>query len=589
MKSLLKYFNGYKKECILGPLFKLLESSFELLVPLVVVQIIDVGIVRGDKSYILKMCLIMVALGIIGLVCSLTAQFYSAKAAVGFAAKVKHELFCHIQGLSYSEIDTIGTSTMITRMTSDINQLQSGVNLTLRLFLRSPFIVFGAMIMAFTINVKAAIVFVVVIPLLSVVVYGIMLLTIPMYRKVQNSLDQVLLRTRANLTGVRVIRAFSKEEEEISLFQKDNDELVRGQTKVGSVSALLNPLTFAIINIGIIVLVYQGAIQVDLDIITQGEVVALVNYMSQILVELIKLANLIVTMTKALACAGRISGVLQMESSMTEGTYDGKEQRGAKRKGGEEGGEDYIVEFSDAAIRYKNASAESLQGINLKVKRGSVIGIIGGTGSGKTTLVHLIPRFYDATEGAVLVDGVNVKEYRYNALRDKIGIVPQKSVLFSGTVRTNMQWGKKDASDQEILDALEIAQAKDFVMEKEGGLDAAVAPGGKNFSGGQRQRLAIARAIVKQPEILILDDSASALDYATDAALRRAIRNMINSPTLFIVSQRTASIMHADQILVLEDGQPAGIGTHDELLETCEVYREIYDSQFKKEERGHSA
>ena len=586
MKSLLKYFNGYKKECILGPLFKLLESTFELLVPLVVVQIIDVGIVRGDKSYILKMCLIMVALGIIGLVCSLTAQFYSAKAAVGFAAKVKHELFCHIQGLSYSEIDTIGTSTMITRMTSDINQLQSGVNLTLRLFLRSPFIVFGAMIMAFTINVKAAIVFVVVIPLLSVVVYGIMLLTIPMYRKVQSSLDQVLLRTRANLTGVRVIRAFSKEEEEISLFQKDNDELVRGQTKVGSVSALLNPLTFAIINIGIIVLVYQGAIQVDLDIITQGEVVALVNYMSQILVELIKLANLIVTMTKALACAGRISGVLQMESSMTEGTYAGE---GERETAGRDGEEDYIVEFSDAAIRYKNASEESLQGINLKVKRGSVIGIIGGTGSGKTTLVHLIPRFYDVTEGAVLVDGVNVKEYRYNALRDKIGIVPQKSVLFSGSIRTNMQWGKKDASDQEILDALEIAQAKDFVLEKEGGLDASVAPGGKNFSGGQRQRLAIARAIVKQPEILILDDSASALDYATDAALRKAIRNMKNPPTLFIVSQRTASIMHADQILVLEDGQPAGLGTHDELLKSCEVYREIYDSQFKKEERGHSA
>lgn len=589
MKSLLKYFNGYKKECILGPLFKLLESSFELLVPLVVVQIIDVGIVRGDKSYILKMCLIMVALGIIGLVCSLTAQFYSAKAAVGFAAKVKHELFCHIQGLSYSEIDTIGTSTMITRMTSDINQLQSGVNLTLRLFLRSPFIVFGAMIMAFTINVKAAVVFVVVIPLLSVVVYGIMLLTIPMYRKVQNSLDQVLLRTRSNLTGVRVIRAFSKEEEEISLFQKDNDELVRIQTKVGSVSALLNPLTFAIINIGIIVLVYQGAIQVDLGIITQGEVVALVNYMSQILVELIKLANLIVTMTKALACAGRISGVLQMESSMTEGTYDGKERRGTEGKDGEESGEDCIVEFSDAAICYKNASEESLQGINLKVKRGSVIGVIGGTGSGKSTLVHLIPRFYDVTKGSVLVDGVNVKEYRYNALRDKIGIVPQKSVLFSGTIRTNMQWGKKDASEQEILDALEIAQAKDFVLEKEGGLDAAVAPGGKNFSGGQRQRLAIARAIVKQPEILILDDSASALDYATDAALRKAIRSMKNPPTLFIVSQRTASIMHADQILVLEDGQTAGLGTHDELLETCEVYREIYDSQFKKEERGHSA
>lgn len=578
MKALFKYFKGYGKECVLGPLFKLLEASFELLIPLVVVQIIDVGIAEGDRVYIVKMCLIMVALGIIGLVCSLTAQFFSAKAAVGFSARVKQALFHHIQGLSYSEIDTIGTSTMVTRMTSDINQLQSGVNLTLRLFLRSPFIVFGAMIMAFTINVKAAVVFVVVIPLLSVVVYGIMLLTIPMYRKVQNALDQVLSRTRANLTGVRVIRAFSKEEEEISRFEKANHELVGIQTAVGSISALMNPLTFAIINTGIIWLVYRGAVQVDQGIITQGEVVALVNYMSQILIELIKLANLIITVTKAVACAGRISGVLQIQSSMTEGTYDGGNGRVVN--------DGCAVEFADVSVRYCNASEDSLQGITLEVKKGSVIGIIGGTGSGKTTLVNLIPRFYDVTKGTVRVDGVDVKEYRYQTLRDKIGIVPQKSVLFTGTIRSNMQWGKKDATDEEIMKALEIAQAKEFVLQKDGGLDAEVAQGGKNFSGGQRQRLAIARAIVKHPKILILDDSASALDYATDAALRKAIREMEDPPTLFIVSQRTASMMHADQILVLEDGEAAGLGTHEELLKTCEVYKEIYDSQFKKEAKG---
>ncbi len=578
MKALFKYFKGYGKECVLGPLFKLLEASFELLIPLVVVQIIDVGIAEGDKAYIVKMCLIMVALGIIGLVCSLTAQFFSAKAAVGFSTRVKQALFHHIQGLSYSEIDTIGTSTMVTRMTSDINQLQSGVNLTLRLFLRSPFIVFGAMIMAFTINVKAAVVFVVVIPLLSVVVYGIMLLTIPMYRKVQNALDQVLSRTRANLTGVRVIRAFSKEEEEISRFEKANKELVGIQTAVGSISALMNPLTFAIINTGIIWLVYRGAVQVDQGIITQGEVVALVNYMSQILIELIKLANLIITVTKAVACAGRISGVLQIQSSMTEGTYDGGNGRVVNDR--------CAVEFADVSVRYCNASEESLQGITLEVKKGSVIGIIGGTGSGKTTLVNLIPRFYDVTKGTVRVDGVDVKEYRYQALRDKIGIVPQKSVLFTGTIRSNMQWGRKDATDEEIMKALEIAQAKEFVLQKDGVLDAEVAQGGKNFSGGQRQRLAIARALVKQPKILILDDSASALDYATDAALRKAIREMEDPPTLFIVSQRTASMMHADQILVLEDGEAAGLGTHEELLKTCEVYKEIYDSQFKKEAKG---
>lgn len=577
MKQLLKYFKGYKKECVMGPLFKLLEASFELLVPLVVVQIIDVGIAHGDKAYIIKMCLIMVALGVIGLVCSLTAQYFSAKAAVGFATRVKKELFAHIQGLSYSEIDTIGTSTMITRMTSDVNQLQSGVNMTLRLFLRSPFIVFGAMIMAFTINVKAAMVFVVVIPLLSLVVYGIMLITIPMYRNVQNRLDQVLKGTRENLTGIRVIRAFAKEEDEIQKFNTSNEALAKMQNRVGGLSALMNPLTFAIVNLGTAWLVYRGALQVDTGIITQGEVVALVNYMSQILVELIKLANLIILITKALACAGRISSVFAVSSSMTEGT----KTEGLSKDG--------IVEFVGASLRYGNANEESIKNVTLKAEKGSVIGVIGGTGSGKTSLIQLIPRFYDATEGEVLVDGVNVKDYTYQALRDKIAVVPQKSVLFSGTIRSNMAWGKKDATDEEMMAALEVAQAREFVLKKEGGLDAEVSQGGKNFSGGQRQRLCIARAIVKKPEILILDDSASALDYATDAALRKSIRSMENPPTLFIVSQRTASIMHADQILVLDDGNVVGMGTHESLLESCEVYQEIYESQFKKEEKEGSA
>lgn len=576
MKSLFCYFKGYKKECVLGPLFKLLEASFELFIPLVVVQIIDVGIVNQDRDFIIKMCLIMVALGVIGLVCSLTAQYFSAKAAVGFSRKLKTALFANIQKLSYGEIDTLGTSTMITRMTSDVNQLQSGVNLTLRLFLRSPFIVFGAMLMAFTINAKAAMVFVVVIPLLAVVVYGIMLLTIPMYKKVQAALDQVLGITRANLTGARVIRAFGKEEEEIKDFGISNGELVKMQTAVGKISALMNPLTFVIINIGTAWLVWRGALQVDSGIIKQGEVVALVNYMSQILVELIKLASLIITITKALACAGRIENVILMKSDMEEGE---------KEKNENYTGNPGKVAFRNVCLKYKNGAEEALTDINFEVMPGSVFGIIGGTGCGKTSVVNLIPRFYDATKGTVLMDDMDVKEYKYTALRDKIGVVMQKAVLFSGSIRKNMQWGNSQATDEEIWKALEIAQAKEFVEEKEGGLDYWIEQGGKNLSGGQRQRLTIARALVKKPQILILDDSASALDYVTDAALREALRRMENSPTTFIVSQRTSSIMYADQILVLEDGDVAGLGTHEELLKTCEVYKEIYDSQFKSEDQ----
>lgn len=569
MKDLLKYFKGYTKECILGPLFKLLEASFELLVPLVVVQIMDNGIANGDRQYIINRCLIMVALGIIGLVCSLTAQYFSAKAAVGFAAKVKRELFAHMQKLSYTEIDSLGTSTMITRMTSDINQVQSGVNLTLRLFLRSPFIVFGAMIMAFTIDVKSAVVFVVVIPLLSIVVYGIMLLTIPMYKKVQSGLDEVLGITRANLTGVRVVRAFGKEEEEIKSFRDKNASYVKQQTIVGRISAMMNPLTFVIINLGTAWLIWRGALQVDAGIITQGEVIALVNYMSQILVELVKLANLIITITKSVACAGRISGVFQMKSSMEEGEFTGEVEDKDKGR----------IVFDHVSLTYKNAGAETLDDISFAVEPGSVLGIIGGTGSGKSSVVNLIPRFYDVTKGTVLVDGKDVRSFKYDALREKIGMVPQKAVLFSGTIRKNMQWGNGNASDEEIMEALRIAQAESFVLEKEGVLDYKLAQGGKNLSGGQRQRLTIARAVVRKPEILILDDSASALDYVTDAALRKSLREMQNVPTLIIVSQRTSSIMHADQILVLDDGKMVGLGTHEELLKSCEVYQEIYASQ----------
>lgn len=572
MKKLLVFLKDYKKESILGPLFKLLEASFELLVPLVMATIIDVGIAGGDKGYVMKMCGVLVLLALIGLVCSLTAQFFAAKAAVGFAAKLRHALFSHIQGFSFSELDEVGSATLITRMTSDVNQVQSGVNLVLRLFLRSPFIVFGAMIMAFTIDVKAAMIFVVTIPALAVVVFGIMLISIPLFKKVQAGLDEVLRITRENLTGVRVIRAFHKEEEEEEHFREKNTFLTGLQLHVGKISALMNPLTYVLINLGLVALIWTGGLRVHTGAITQGEVVALVNYMSQILVELVKLANLIITVTKAVACGNRIESVLEMNSTMEDGT----EERGKDAA-------EYLVDFENVSMRYQGGGAEAVSGITLRVKPGETIGIIGGTGAGKSTVVNLIPRFYDISGGSLRVNGRDVREYELKSLRDMIGIVPQKAVLFSGTIRENMQWGKSEATDEEIYEALEIAQAKDFVEEKDGKLDARIDQGGKNLSGGQRQRLTIARALIKKPKILILDDSASALDYATDANLRRAIRNMKDSPTVFLVSQRAASILHADQILVLDDGEAVGLGTHEELLQKCEVYQEIYYSQFSKE------
>ncbi|HIZ44930.1 MAG TPA: ABC transporter ATP-binding protein/permease [Firmicutes bacterium] len=582
MKRLMVYLKNYKKECVLAPLFKMLEASFELLVPLVMAAVIDTGIVNGDRGYVIRMCLVMIGLGVTGLICSVTAQYFAAKAAAGFATGVRHALFAHIQGLSYTEMDTLGTSTMITRMTSDVNQTQSGVNMTLRLFLRSPFIVFGAMVMAFTINVRAAMIFVVTIPLLSVVVFGIMLITMPLYKRVQAALDRVLGTTRENLTGVRVLRAFNKEEEERKRFSERNETLTRMQVAAGRVSALMNPITYVIINGAVVALIWTGAIQVDGGIITQGEVVALVNYMSQILVELIKLANLIITITKALACAGRISAVLETESSMTapaleEWKGNGKDRMPAPAKPG-------TVEFRHVCLTYQNAGAESLTEVDFKAEPGQTIGIIGGTGSGKSSLVNLIPRFYDATKGSVRVDGVDVKEYPLEVLRGKIGVVPQKAVLFKGSISDNLKWGKKDASQEEMWEALELSQAREFVEKKGGGLDMRITQGGKNLSGGQRQRLTIARALVKKPEILILDDSASALDFATDAKLRQAIRGMKEKLTVFIVSQRAASIQYADQIIVLDDGEVAGIGTHEQLLAGCPVYQEIYYSQFPKEE-----
>lgn len=579
MKKLLIYLKDYKKESVLAPLFKMLEASFELIVPLVVTQIIDVGIANGDSGYILRMCLIMVALGLIGLTCSITAQYFAAKAAVGFGTQVRHQLFAHIQTFSFSEIDKVGTATLITRMTSDINQVQSGVNMVLRLFLRSPFIVFGAMIMAFTIDVKAALVFVVTIPLLSIVVFGIMAISIPLYRKVQERLDKVLGITRENLTGVRVIRAFHKEEEEKNRYEESLGALTGMQNHVGRISAFMNPVTYIIINCGIIALLYIGAFQVNIGVLTQGQVVALVNYMSQILVELIKLANLIVTITKAVACGNRIESVLEMKSSMPIDVQ--KEQLG-KVAGNKSEASEYMVEFSHVGLTYQGAGAESLTNIDFQVKKGETIGIIGGTGSGKTSLVHLIPRFYDATAGEVKINGKNVKDYPIEQLRQMVGIVMQKAVLFQGTIRENLCWGKENATEKELYQALETAQAREVVDGKDGKLDAQVEQGGKNFSGGQRQRLTIARALVRKPQILILDDSASALDYATDARLRKAIREMEGEPTVFIVSQRTSSIQHADKIIVLDDGVVSGIGTHEQLLETCEVYREIYESQYKK-------
>lgn len=575
MKKLLCYLKEYKKESVLGPLFKLLEATLELFVPLVVAAIIDTGIGNQDRGYVVKMCLVLVLLGLIGLAFSVTAQYFAAKAAVGFVTTIRHVLFGHIQKLSYAELDTQGTSTLITRMTSDMNQVQNGVNLTLRLLLRSPFVVIGAMVMAFTIDVKAALVFVVGIPALAVVVFGVMLACIPLYRKVQNRLDKVLGLTRENLTGVRVLRAFCKEEEQEAEFQKQNQTLTDTQKFVGRISALLNPLTYVIINVAIIALIWIGAIRVDMGIITQGAVVALYNYMSQILTELIKLANLIINITKSVACGNRIQSVLEVEPSVKDGaaTVSGD---------GEAGKSVYSVVFEHAGIRYPDAAQEAVSDITLNVRPGETIGIIGGTGSGKSSMVNLIPRFYDCSSGAVYVDGRNVCTYGLTELRDKIGVVPQKSVLFAGTIRSNMQWGKPDATDEEIFAALEIAQAKDVVSKKEKGLDTEVEQGGKNFSGGQRQRLTIARALVKQPEILILDDSSSALDFATDAALRMAIGSMKHKPTLFIVSQRTSAIQYADKIVVLDDGSVVGIGTHEELMNTCEVYREIYDSQYKR-------
>ena len=601
MKKLLVYLKDYKKETVLAPLFKLLEASFELLVPLVMAAIIDTGIGNGDRGYIGKMCLVMIMLGVVGLVCSITAQYFAAKAAVGFAAKMKHALFAHIQGLSFTEMDTIGTSTLITRMTSDSNQVQNGVNMVLRLFLRSPFIVFGAMVMAFTIDVKAALIFVVTIPVLSVVVFGIMMVTMPLYKKVQGGLDRVLGITRENLTGVRVLRAFNKEESEIARFEESNDGLTSMQKYVGKISALMNPVTYIIINGAVIVLIWIGAWRVEGGIITQGAVVALVNYMSQILVELIKLANLIITITKAIACGNRIQGIFEIQTSRKDpGDSDGKDGSEAFHRNeafhgsGEFQGDELsreraaqqdgvpAVRFENVGLTYKNAGAESLTDINFTAYKGQTIGVIGGTGSGKSSLVNLIPRFYDATRGRVLVCGKDVREYSLEELRRKVGVVLQKAVLFKGTIRENLLWGKEDATDEEIYRALDISQAREFIDTREGGLDAPVAQGGKNLSGGQKQRLTIARALVRSPEILILDDSASALDFATDARLRKAVREMKDSPTVFLVSQRASSIRYADQIIVMDDGEMAGIGTHEELLESCPAYQEIYYSQFEK-------
>lgn len=597
MKKLLRYLKDYKKECVFAPLFKMLEATFELFVPLVMAAIIDTGIARSDTSYIIKMSIVLIVLGLIGLTCSITAQYFSAKAAVGFSTKVRHALFAHIESLSFSEMDKIGTSTLITRMTSDINQAQSGVNMVLRLFLRSPFIVIGAMVMAFTVDAKAAMTFVVTIPLLCIVVFGIMLLCIPLYKKVQAGLDGVLSITRENLTGMRVIRAFAKEEEELAHFNEANEGLTKLQMFVAKISALMNPVTYVIINGATVVLIYVGALRVDSGILTQGEVVALVNYMSQILVELIKLANLIITITKAIACGNRIQSVFEMKPSFGRDDFIGAEQQSSdqmaeisaekkreyeQKVAGDHG--PYILEFDHVGLTYRDAKEESLTDINLKVKPGETIGIIGGTGSGKSSLVHMIPRFYDATKGEVLFHGVNVKELPLEALRDKIGMVMQKAVLFQGSIADNLRWGKKDATEDEMWEALTVSQAKEFVEEKEGGLSFKISQGGKNLSGGQRQRMTIARAVVKQPEILILDDSASALDYATDLKLRKAIAGMKHKVTTFIVSQRTSSILEADQILVLDDGQICGHGTHEQLLQTCEVYQEIYASQYRKEE-----
>lgn len=574
MKRLLHYLSGYKLESILGPLFKMLEASFELFVPLVVASMIDVGIKQSNAAYILRQGGLLILLGIIGLACSLTAQYFAAKASVSAATCLRNDLFQHISNLSYTEIDTVGTSTLITRMTSDINQVQTGINMVLRLFLRSPFVVFGAMIMAFTVDVKAAMAFVVVIPLLSVVVFGILLISMPLYKKVQKQLDRVMLTTRENLMGVRVIRAFNRQKSETARFEEENGLLVRFQVFVGKISALLNPVTYIMINFAIIAVVWIGALQVGAGIITQGKVVALVNYMSQILVELVKLANLMIIISKSVACMNRVDTIFKMEPSIKEKNKVFASQENSLPK----------LVFDQVSFLYAGAKEESLSGIDFSVKKGETIGIIGGTGSGKSTVVNLIPRFYDVALGQVSLDGRDVRNYPLEKLREKIGVVPQKAVLFKGSLRENMQWGKKDASDEEIYRALDIAQAREFVDGKKKGLDLYIEQGGRNLSGGQRQRLTIARALVREPEILILDDSASALDFATDARLRRAIKENTGDMTVFLVSQRAATIRNADQILVLDDGKLAGKGTHKELLSSCALYREICLSQLSKEE-----
>lgn len=574
MGRLMKYLKDYKKESILAPLFKLLEAFFELLVPLVMANIIDKGIADSDMGYIGKMGACLLALALVGLLSSMTAQFFAAKAAVGFSTKLRQALFDHIQGLNFTNIDKVGTSTMITRMTSDINQVQSGVNMVLRLFLRSPIIVFGAMIMAFTIDVKSALIFVVAIPLLAIVVFGIMVWTMPLYKKVQAELDRVLGVTRENLTGVRVIRAFHKEDEEEGKFQRYTKALADSQVFVGKISAVMNPVTYVIVNGAIIALIYVGAIQVNVGNLTQGEVIAIINYMSQILVELVKLANLIITITKALACADRVAGVFEIknEENLPDAYRVSEKKKDAP-----------FLEFDHVSLTYAGAGAETLHDMNFVVNRGETVGIIGGTGSGKSSLVNLIPGFYPVTEGAIRLDGTDLKAMPEDELRNRIGMVPQKAVLFKGTIRSNLQWGKPDATEEEMWQAIDVAQAREVVEGKDGKLDARVAQNGKNLSGGQRQRLTIARALVRKPEILILDDSASALDYATDAKLRAALRELEGNTTTFIVSQRASTIRHADKIIVLDDGEMAGIGTHDELMKNCEVYKEIYYSQYPEE------
>lgn len=583
MKRLLSYMCAYKKESILGPLFKMLEASFELFVPLVVASMVDVGIANRSVSYVVRMGGLLLLLAVIGLTCSLTAQYFAAKAATGTATALRNNLFSHIGTLSYTEIDTIGTSTLITRMTSDINQVQNGINMTLRLLLRSPFVVFGAMIMAFTVDAHTAMVFAVTIPVLCVVVFGIMLISMPLYQSVQKQLDKVLLTTRENLMGVRVIRAFNRQANEREKFEEENGSLVKLQVFVGKISALLNPVTYVIINIATVAVIWVGAKRVDVGMISQGKVIALVNYMSQILVELIKMANLIILISKAVACMRRVDSVFAIESSIEEKTHENKTQD-VKEKKQEISAETAKVEFDHVDFTYAGAKSDSLTDISFKAMKGQTIGVIGGTGSGKSTLVNLIPRFYDVREGKVLIDGEDVRDLPLTELRHTIGVVPQRAVLFKGTLRDNMHWGKEDATDEEIWHALDVAQARDFIEAKGEGLDLVIDQGGHNLSGGQRQRLTIARALVRDPQILIMDDSASALDFATDARLRKAIRENTKDMTVFIVSQRATTIRNADTILVLDDGKLAGMGSHKQLLKECDVYREICLSQLSKEE-----